>query len=207
MYEFDKCLVMSRSGTKLAEGYIQEFDQDKDKMRIAVNGDFSLFAKQEVTVFVYNQVKGECVFAAKVLNLEVKHIVFNNIKLVRSVQKRDNTRVSKVLHYKVTHKFEDDGKEKFKIDHPLEITILNVSAQGLYLSCLEKFHMGYRFPLVFRELGKPIELIIEVVRCEDYNGSYNYGCKFVEISQKDMDNIFRFVLHEQIEQRRHNIKY
>lgn len=209
MHEFDKCLVMSKSGSKLAEGFVHDYEQDM--MKICVNGEFSVFVPQETTIFVFNQIKGECVYTATVQKLETKNIIFNNIKFVRSMQKRDNTRVNKVLHYHITHKFDEDVegdvKPKIKLDHPIEITVINISAQGMYFSCNQKFYVGYRFPLVFKDAGRPIELVIEVERLEDYNRSYNYGCRFVDISEKDMDNIFRFVLHEQIEQRRHNLLF
>jgi hypothetical protein len=193
--------VISKSGLELADGFVVEFESPT--MRIKTNNPHNAYIMQELTLFVYNQVKGECVYTASVDSIEEKKLNLKNVKFVRSVQKRDNTRVSKIMKYRITHRFEGEGTAK--LERPIDITILNISAQGMYISCLDKFIVGHRFPLVFRDAGRPINLNVEIVRCEDYNRSYNYGCRFVGISQKDMDNIFRFVLHEQIEQRRSNL--
>ena len=201
MYEFDKCIVASESGTKLAEGFVQEYEGTIMKVRL--EGEFSLLVSQDITIFVFNRVKGECVYKGVVATLGVQNVVFDKVKFVRSTQKRDNTRVGKTLSYRITHCFIDQKVEK--LEKPIDITILNLSAQGMYISCDSIFVVGHRFPLTFREAGAPIELDVEVVRCEKNRRSNKYGCRFLDISERESDNIYRFVLHEQIEQRRRNL--
>lgn len=200
MHEFDKCLISSKDSRQVVEGFVHEYESGV--MKIYTQGkpaDF-LIPSMKVNINVYNSVMGECKYTG-----DVKDITFNNIKIVNvglisSIQKRDNTRVNKQLKYRITHSFND--KEKVKLDKPVDITVLNISAQGICFNCDERFEAGFRFPLVFREATRNINLIIEVVRREEYTRSFNYGCKFVDISEKDMDDIFRFVLKEQIAQRR-----
>lgn len=203
MHEFDKCIVISKNGVNLAEGFVHEFEGES--LKVCANGSFSVFASQDVSIYIFNRIKGECLFSGKIKDFDDKNIYFTNVKFIRSEQKRDNTRVNKSLHYRITNKFED--KKTVKIDRPIDIIILNISAQGMYISCNEKFSVGYRFPLVFKEAGRPIDLDVEILRCEENRGSYRYGCRFNGISEKNMDNIYRFVLHEQIEQRRRNILF
>ena len=201
MYEFDKCLVVSKSGSQLAEGFV--IGLNSEDMKMSANNDYSLVVPQEVTIFVYNSVKGECVFGGTLDYIREKKIYLKKVRLIRSLQKRNNTRVDIVLRYQITHQYRES--RVVKRERPIDITILNISAQGMYISCFDKFIMGYKFPFVFKEAGRPIELSIEIVRSEDYGRSFNYGCRFVGIDQKDMDNIFRFVLHEQIEQRKRTL--
>lgn len=198
MHEFDKCIVVSKSGSQLAEGFVVEFD--KEKLKICSNNEYSFAVPQEVTIFIYNEVKGECLYTGTAQSIYDKKIAVEKVKFVNSRQKRDNTRVSKIMHYRITHKL--NNKEKEALEKPIDIIIHNISAQGMYISCDEKFSVGYRFPFVFKDAGRPMNLIAEIVRHDSNNRANNYGCRFVDISEKDMDNIFRFVLHEQIEQRR-----
>lgn len=199
LHEFDKCIVVSKSGSRLTEGFIVEFEDDAFKM---CSNEEAVFAiPQEVTVFIYNEVKGECIYRGTVQGISDKNITITGTEFVRASQKRDNTRVNKILKYRITHKF-NSKKEIIELKTPVDITVRNISAQGMYFTCLEKFPLGHRFPFVFREAGKPMSLVAEVVRHDSSNRMENYGCRFVDISEKNMDNIFRFVLHEQIEQRR-----
>lgn len=192
-------MVVSKSGSQLAEGFVVEFE--KDKMKICSNKEYGFAVPQEITIFAYNEVKGECVYTGTAQSIYDKKIAVAGVKFVNSRQKRDNTRVSKIMHYRITNRFLS-GKEKQPLEKPIDIIIHNISAQGMYISCEENFVIGHRFPFVFKDAGKPMNLTAEIVRHDSNNRTNNYGCRFVDISEKDMDNIFRFVLHEQIEQRR-----
>lgn len=199
MHEFDKCSIASKSGEELAKGVIDAFDGNK--ARINIKDKSSLSAADEVRLFIYNSVKGECEYTAYVESLNGNEVILDNLKFVNSTQKRNSTRVEMLLDYKITHKFGLDGSVE-KLLKPIDILIINISANGMYIRCNEKFEKGYMFPFVFREAGSPICLTAEVVRCVSSSKGNKYGCRFVDISEKDADNIYRFVLHEQIEQRR-----
>lgn len=201
LHEFDKCVVSTVGGAKLAEGSVTEFGETY--IRACLDDGFNFAPAQDVTVFIFNRVKGECVYRGKAAKVEGQNVLFDHVTFVRATQKRDNTRVSKTLRYRITHRFTEEGLEK--LDSPIEILILNLSAQGMYISCAEDFSVGQRFPLVFKDAGRPIDLDVEVIRCEKTARSKRYGCRFRNISEKDADNIYRFVLHEQIEQRRKNL--
>jgi hypothetical protein len=206
MHEFDKCIVASQSGTKLAEGFVHSFESTV--MKVCLDGESGFYLLQEVTIYVFNRVKGECVYKGVVADADGKNVAFSKVDFVRSTQKRDNTRVGKTLHYSITDRFSDKKSGKLeKLEKPIAITILNISANGMYISCDEVFTVGHRFPLVFKDAGKPICLDVEVIRCERKRRGNNYGCRFLNISEKEADNIFRFVLHEQIEQRRNNLLF
>ena len=199
MHEFDKCVMYTKYGTKAAEGFVHEFEDSV--MKIFTHGDSNdLLPAEEVYIYVYNSVKGECKYKGTVAKIALNDTEIVNIGLISAVQKRDNTRVNKQIKYMMTNKIVND--QKVKLEKPVVISILNLSAQGLYFNCDEKYEHGLKFRLYFKETSRPINLLIEVVRREEYNRSYNYGCRFVGISEKDMDEIFKFVLKEQIAQRR-----
>jgi hypothetical protein len=201
LHEFDKCIISSVKGSNLGTGFVNEYD--RTILKTCLDGSFTLHLQQEVLIFVFNEVKGECVYKGLVADINDKNVIFDKVSFVRSMQKRDNTRVDKTMRYRITLRFVGDHREK--LETPFDITILNLSAQGMYISCDEPFAVGHRFPLVFKDAGKPIDLDVEIIRCEKYRRGNKYGCRFLNISEKDSDNIYRFVLHEQIEQRRRNI--
>lgn len=203
MHEFDKCVIASKSGASLASGSVIEFSADR--FEITLNGEYTLKPGENINLFVYNSIKGECVFSARVEIVDGKSVVLSNAGFLRSAQKRDNTRVDKIMHYRITHKYVDGAAER--LGKPIEITITNISANGMYIRCDEPFAEGHRFPFVFREAGKPISLDVEIIRCDRSRRGNGYGCLFLNIDPKDADNIYRFVLHEQIEQRRRKISY
>lgn len=198
MYEFDNCVAASKSGAELASGNVISYENGKFKIKL--REVINILPSENINLFVYNRLKGECVYSAKVESLDGEILLLGGAEFVRSTQKRENTRVYKLLNYNITHKFTSDGIKR--LDSPIPITIVNISANGMYIQCNEKLVKGGRFPFVFREAGKPISLDVEVIRCEMSRRGNRYGCRFVNISDKDADNIYRFVLHEQIEQRR-----
>lgn len=201
MHEFDKCILTAESGAGLAEGTVREYVEPVMRINLSEEQQFSLHS--EVIVFVFNRVKGECVYKGRVAEVDGNAVAIDRVVFVRSTQKRNNTRVGKTIHYKITQKFSGEGKER--LEKPIEIIILNVSATGMYISCDENFVEGHRFPLRFLEAGRPIDLDVQIIRCEYNRRGNKYGCQFLNIDPKDADNIYRFVLHEQIEQRRNNL--
>ena len=206
MHEFDKCIVASKNGAKLGEGFVNEFEGKV--IKACLDEDFALLLTQDVNIFIFNRVKGECVYKAVVSTIDGKNVVFINATFLHSTQKRNNTRVGTALRYRITHRFiGEDFKNVEKLKTPIDINILNLSANGMYIGCSSLFVTGQKFPLVFRDAGKPINLVVEVVRCQNSHKGSTYGCRFLNISEKDADNIFRFVLHEQIEQRRRNLLF
>lgn len=199
VHELDRCLIFRQSGGKAAEGYIHSFENDVLKLYPQGPAE-PLQPGNLIFAFVYSNVMGECKYAGEVRRITDYCIEFGGMKLVGSSQKRQNTRVNKRLEYRLT-KYYADGVER-SFSPPLEIIILNLSATGLYFHCDHKFEVGFTFPLVLRETGRPVLLRVEVVRREIYDRTYNYGCRFVNIAERDVDEIFRFVFREQIAQRR-----
>ena len=206
VHEFDKCVVFLKSGVKVSEGFVHEYESNTMKIYTQGQSTNSLVPQAEIYIYVYNSVKGECKYLGIVNKVSFNNIDVYDVSLVSSVQKRDNTRVNKQLKYKISACLNEKG-EKRKLDRPMEITVLNISAQGMYFNCDKKFETGLRFPLIFRDTPRPISLTVEIIRREEFPRSFNYGCLFVGISEKDMDEIFRFVLREQIAQRRKNNIY
>lgn len=204
MHEFDKCILSTPGGTTLGDGFVHQFDETAAK--ICLESECNLSHLQNISLYIFNRVKGECVYSARVIEIDGNNVSLDRVKFIRSTQKRDNTRVDKALRYRITDRYVNgDVNTLEKLPSPIDITILNISATGMFISCSANFAVGYRFPLVFKDAGAPINLEVEIVRAEKRLRGNNYGCRFINIESKDADNIFRFVLHEQIVQRRNHL--
>lgn len=198
MFEFDKCVIEKTNGEYITTGHIVEFDSEHIKIR--TKNEYSAYILNKVNISIFNSTKGECKYSGNILETDEKNIIFNNIELLSSVQKRSNTRVGKMIKYRITNFFKDKKLET--LEQPIDITMLNISAVGLYFSCVEDLALGFTFQLVFNETKKPLYLEVEILRKDKYACSFNYGCILKSISSKEMDEIFQFVLKEQIEQRK-----
>lgn len=199
MHELDKCLVFRKTGGRVAEGYVHGFDDGV--LQMYPQGESApLREGEEILVFIYDSVWGECKYAGRVRRVADFSIEAESMELLSSCQKRQSTRVNKRLDYRLTEYFADG--ELRPLTAPLDIVVLNISATGLYFHCLKKLEPGFSFPLVLRETAHPVRLRVEILRREDYGRSYRYGALFADISEQDADEIFRFVFREQIAQRR-----
>lgn len=204
MHEFDKCIITNKSGSEIGSGSVKEFA--KSVILISIQDEILVAPGIDVIIYIFNRVKGECVYKGKVANFDGDLLNVNNVQFIRSTQKRNNTRVDKTIHYVITHKYKSSSSdEKELLKEPIEITILNISATGMFFATSADFALGQRIPFTFRDAGSPINLELKIMRVEKRVRGNNYGCMFVDIAKKDADNIFRYVLHEQILQRRRKL--
>jgi hypothetical protein len=203
LFKHDKCVVFGTLNENIAEGILEE--HSSGYMKVRANGSFELSEGQFVKISVFNGYKGECIYSAAVKKIRGHDIVFDDVEFEGSFQKRDNARVEKIMPYRFTHRAGEAG-EKIQLEKPAKITILNISARGMYFTSNEEYEEGYRFYLLFKETQTPIELLVEIVRAEESFLNYNFGCRFVDITEEEMEEIFRFVLNEQIEQRRKRLE-
>lgn len=85
---------------------------------------------------------------------------------------------------------------------PTAITVLDLSAQGMLFVGDVDVPVGTRFAFTFTHSRQPIELTAEIVRREANGTRPRYGCRFVDISERASDEIFRFILEQQRLRRR-----
>lgn len=207
MYEFDKCTVYDANGKSVGNGIIRSSENGVFDVKFDRND--GLYEGQSVRLFILDPVRGQCRFEARTLWEDQFSAVFGDLKSLGSVQNRNNTRVNKKINTRIVTKIVTDkitGEEtEEKLEKPIDITILNISAQGLYFNCGHKLDIGFKFALSFFETKRPLRLRVRIIRAENYIRSCNYGC-LLEIPEKDMDELYRFVIKEQIEQRKNELR-
>ncbi|MDR3552420.1 MAG: PilZ domain-containing protein [Clostridia bacterium] len=202
MYEFDNCEIYGKTGEKLAYGTVMECENCV--LKVAVANETGLEKGQTVDIFIFNSFLGECGYEGLVGETRPKEAIFTRLKSTGSRQRRENTRASCHIRSAIYSKIENG--EEIPFEKPLEISILNISAQGLYFSCMENLPVGFMFPLDFSETMPTIHLTVCTVRREDGGRGFRYGCS-LNIGRREMDRLYRYVLQKQIEQRRNRMRY
>ncbi len=203
MHEFDKCILIDAAHTPVTEGFVRSFDNGVMEIMSPKDVAEWLQAGQSVQVHIFNSSLGECVYEGHVQSVMLLHIFLDGLHLVTNRQKRNNTRVGTELPYLIRQYQDADGVHPF--DKPISVTIRNVSAAGVYFACKERFDIGFRFVFTFRETARDIPVTAEIVRRDISPGGFHYGCRFVDISEKDANEIHRWVFTQQIEHRREQI--
>ena len=202
MYEFDPCELFAENGDLLAAGSVVECENGR--LRISLEDSDSLHTGQVNRILILNNFLGECLYEATLEELPQGGAFYTQLRFMGSHQRRENTRVTCHLKSSIRGKFEDGNLTAF--EKPLEITILNISAQGMLISCLENLPIGLTFPFDFSETVPAIHMTVRTVRRETGGHGYRYGCTF-DITQREMDRLYRFVLQKQIEQRRNRVNF
>ncbi|MFT8887895.1 MAG: PilZ domain-containing protein [Ethanoligenens sp.] len=200
MHEFDKCVIVDTDRNPIVEGFVRAFESGVMEITTVKDTTGWVYDGQDVRIHIYNASMGECVYDGRIQTALLTHVRLTALKLVANRQKRNNTRVNTELEYLFRFYADSDGEHPF--EKPLHVTILNVSAEGIYIACKERFDIGFNFVFAFRETPRDIPLTAEIVRREISPNGFHYGCHFVNISQKDSNEIHRWVFGQQIELRR-----
>lgn len=200
MHEFDRCVIVDADKNPVTEGFVRSFEKGDVEIRTAKDATGWLHRGQPVQVHIYNASMGQCIYSAKVKTVHMRMVQLISAELVVNRQKRDSTRASVELDYLFRFYVDEDGTHP--LEKPVQVKLLNVSAKGMCIACAERFDMGFRFAVTFRETARDIPLVVEILRREATPGGFRYGCQFTGIAEKDADEIHRWVFRQQIEQRR-----
>lgn len=86
------------------------------------------------------------------------------------------------------------GEEMFSFDAPVELHFINLNLGGVLFSSSSAFECGDQVMLNF--LDGEMQLLAEILRIQkDENGNLvGYGCKFLNISQAQEEQLARFIL-------------
>ena len=130
MHEFDKCDIYNIRWEKAAEGYVLEYGSGV--MEVRTRELAYLNRGQDVLLYVLNSQTGESRYRAQVVQVNENSVLFDNVTFLKANQKRSNTRVAKQLKFNICYKIEN-GRE-VKLEKPVPITMLNISALGMYFN-------------------------------------------------------------------------
>lgn len=154
----------------------------------------------EVLLRTFEAIRGRREYVVTVESANIEMIVVTDIELVSAFQQRAIVRVSTDLP--VILLYEMDGEELCDSGAPIPATIVDLSATGLRLFSKVPLDEGYRFGFLFSTDFDDLTLVAEVLRREEVPRGHLHGCRLIGTTQREADALQRYVLSEQIAQRR-----
>ncbi|MFI2754249.1 PilZ domain-containing protein [Cellulomonas sp. P22] len=101
------------------------------------------------------------------------------------------------------HGNDDEGR---LVGSTIAFTILDISAHGMRVLAQTRLEHGQRIRFLYEELPEPILLDAVVVRMQESRTGTHYGCRFLGLTMRETDALFRHVLHTQGVQRRERMR-
>lgn len=156
--------------------------------------------RDNVVLHTSEAVRGRREYAVTVDSVTRETLVVTDIALVSAYQQRAIVRVDTDIP--ITLAYEMVGDELTDAEMPIQAKILDLSATGFSLTCATPLKKGYRFGFHFSTDFDDLILVADALRREDAPRGYRYGCRFVGTTQREADALHRYVLSEQIAQRK-----
>lgn len=223
MHELALCSV-EHDGHAVLSGYVRTFEDGvlwagfEGIVRGVSEGDVYLLR-------VLDDARGECVYQGEVARITADTVGFVGVELLSTLQKRAVARVA--VHVEVEgfarlaavpeeHEHgrgpladgsadaagEDAAAAGEGDEIPFVFTVLDVSAHGMRMMSQTELPVGSEVRFVFPELSAAFWLQAVVVRAQPSRSGTHYGCRFVETSTRETDELFSYVLRTQGAQRR-----
>ncbi|HYQ74409.1 PilZ domain-containing protein [Cellulomonas sp.] len=216
MHELALCSV-EHDGHAVLSGYVRTFEDGvlwagfEGIVRGVAEGDVYLLR-------VLDDARGECVYQGEVARITADTVAFVGVELLSTLQKRAVARVA--VHVEVQgfarlaavpdgdahehgHEHDPDagpaaGAVDAEADEvPFVFTVLDVSAHGMRMMSQTELPVGSEVRFVFPELSAAFWLQAVVVRAQPSRSGTHYGCRFVETSTRETDELFSYVLRTQ----------
>lgn len=194
-FELDPCMVRTVTGELLARGFVREHDGVSMVVEAEHATGTWLEQGDVVVAEVMSSQRGACTYDAVVAFAVGRRVALSDLNLREVVQHRSALRVPTDLHYRVSYRME--GSAPVLLDEPLDILVIDVSAHGLRFRAADELEPGSRLLLTFEVARGPLDLVMEVLRAEAVRGGFAHGCRFLDLREREADEMFRFVLEEQ----------
>lgn len=220
MHELALCSV-EHDGHAVLSGYVRTFEDGvlwagfEGIVRGVAEGDVYLLR-------VLDDARGECVYQGEVARITADTVAFVGVELLSTLQKRAVARVAVHVEVQgfarlaaVPDEHEDAHGHEHGHEHdpgaepaagavdgeadevPFAFTVLDVSAHGMRMMSQTELPLGSEVRFVFPELSSAFWLQAVVVRAQPSRSGTHYGCRFVETSTRETDELFSYVLRTQ----------
>ncbi|MDM8084853.1 PilZ domain-containing protein [Cellulomonas cellasea] len=100
----------------------------------------------------------------------------------------------------------EPAEEPVAYEGNLAFTMLDISAHGMRILSQASLQPGQRIRFLYEELPEPILIEAVVVRAQQSRTGTHYGCRFLGLTSRQTDALFRHVLQTQGAQRRERMR-
>ena len=192
--ELAPCRVLGEGGELVAAGHVRSADGSSLHVTAPRYSGHVLAPGDLVVLEGASAVRGECTFDAVVAASGPGAIELRDLHLRDVVQRRSAVRVPVGIPLAFTACVEDG--EEVPLEPPLEVLVMDVSADGLRFRLEEPLELGTQLRAEFPS-RRPIPVLVEVLRHEPLRGAVAHGCRFLGMTERDRDVLVAFVLVEE----------
>jgi hypothetical protein len=200
MHHLARCTLTA--GDRVLDGYVTVCADGSLTMRTEPGaGAGVLRAGDDVQVLVLDDVRGEVRYTGWVATVRAMAVHVADLELTSTLQKRKVARV-RIAQSCTGVVQSPDGQTR-----PVSFIVLDISAHGVRISTTDDVAEGERIVFTFPTRDRTVHLDAEVLRSHRTDGrSTQCGCRFVGLTERDADALFRFVLQTQGTQRRTRLR-
>jgi hypothetical protein len=194
-FELDPCWVHGDSGELIAAGHVRTHEADRLVVEAPKYSGGSLWPGDPVVLVVASELRGSCTIDAVVVASARQRLELTDLRIRVVEQKRSAVRVPVTEHVTFTHLLE--GDEQVPLDEPVTAQVLDLSAYGLRFRAEREVPVGTRLVGSYPAPRRQVPFVLEVLRHEELRGAVGHGGRFVGMSERDTEELFRAVLDRQ----------
>lgn len=194
-FELDPCWVHGEGGELIAAGHVRTHEDDHLVVEAPKYSGGSLWPGDPVVLVVASQLRGSCTLDAVVRASARTRLELADLRLRVVEQKRSAVRVP--VSEQVTFEHAAQGDERVALDVPVAAQVLDLSAYGLRFRSETEVPIGTRLVGAYPTPQRPVPIVLEVLRHEELRGAVGHGGRFVGMSERDTETLFRVVLDRQ----------
>jgi hypothetical protein len=195
MHDLAHCAL--EAGDRTLAGYVVSC-ADGNLTFAAEHGVMGTFrAGDDVQALVLDDVRGEVRYSGWVAQVGVTTVRVTGLELTSMLQKRKVARVG-IAQLCTGVAVGPEGDER-----SITFVVVDISAHGMRISTTADLTEQDRVVFEFPTPDRAVALDAEILRSQPTaSKSMHYGCRFLDLSEKDADVMFRYVMQTQGAQRR-----
>ncbi|AEE44535.1 flagellar brake protein [Cellulomonas fimi] len=195
MHDLARCALSA--GDRVIEGFVVECDDGTMTVGTELGASGTLQPGTDVKILVLDDVRGEVRYSGWVTEVGLTRLHVTDLELTSMLQKRKVARV-RIAQICTGTVVSGDAEPE-----PVTFVVVDVGAHGMRISTAATLREHDRIDFRFPAGDRVVPLVAEVLRRQrTSSGATQYGCRFVELGERESDDLFRFVLRTQLEQRR-----
>jgi hypothetical protein len=196
-YLYSICEINTLSNKLITTGYLG--DILNEAIQISNNNDFLpiLHCNTPVKINIYNNTLGYKVLIGKVFLSAPDMMQITDIQNLTDFERRNYFRLEVEINTQA-YLIEEDMPDR---EHPIDITVTDLSLSGIFISTREYFEAGQKFVATLSLYDMKVPFRCQVQRQQSVDYSHNgYGCAFLDSSSRQFDLLCNYIFDKQREQ-------
>ncbi|WP_159807852.1 PilZ domain-containing protein [Cellulomonas citrea] len=202
MHELARGVLVTATGAQV-DGHVEDSTSSTLVLRCR-SALTDLAPGAPVELQLLDEVRGEVRYGATVLAVEDDLVEVGHLVQLSVRQRRGAARVR--VHMTCRGSIGRAGREPGDDETSVIVSVLDISATGVRLLLPSDLPLGTLVHFEFGVLGGLLPLTARVLRGEESMSGWRYGCELVGLTARQSEQIFRFVLLTQGEQRRRELE-